>query len=150
MTSDVCPKRKRSFARDWKPMPRSCRPIIPFLRRLWPASAACSLTESAPAEAIPLLRRAVQIAQATMPSDSPTLAIARISLASALAATHSYDEAESLLRDSYPIVIKTQAETSAVVRQARKTQADLERARAEGHQADQVSPEATPSDRPVG
>jgi serine/threonine protein kinase/tetratricopeptide (TPR) repeat protein len=102
------------------------------------------------AEALPILRRAVQIAQATMPAESPTLAIARSSLASALAAMHSYDEAESLLRDSYPIVVKTQAETSAVVRQARKTQADLERARAQGHQADRVSSEATPSDRPVG
>lgn len=84
------------------------------------------------AEAVPLLRRATEIAGAAMPADSPMLAIARSSLASALVEMRQYDEAESLLRNSYPIVIGTQGKESAVVRQARKTQADLERVRAEG------------------
>jgi eukaryotic-like serine/threonine-protein kinase len=80
-------------------------------------------------EAVPLLRHATQIATATMPGDSPMLAITRSSLASALVQLHQYDEAESLLRDSYPIVIATQGKGSAVVRQARNAQAELERSR---------------------
>ncbi len=80
-------------------------------------------------EAIPLLRRATSIAEASMPPESPRLAVARSALASALVATHEYDEAEPLLRESYAIVVRTQGEESAAVRQARKTQADLQRAR---------------------
>ena len=80
-------------------------------------------------EALPLLKHATEIAAATMPADSPMLAITRTSLASALVAMRRYDEAESLLRDSYPIVIATQGKTSAVVRQAKKAQEELERLR---------------------
>ena len=83
-------------------------------------------------EAVPLLRNATKIAAATMPADSPMLAIVRSSLASALVEMRQYDEAESLLRDSYAVVIATQGQASAVVRQARKAQAELERVRAEG------------------
>ena len=82
------------------------------------------------AEAVPLLRHATEIATATMPADSPMLAIARSSLAGALVEMRQYDEAESLLRDSYPIVIATQGKTSAVVRQARKAQEEVQRVRA--------------------
>jgi eukaryotic-like serine/threonine-protein kinase len=80
-------------------------------------------------EAIPLLRRAMKIVEATEPLESPRLAVARSSLGSALVAIHEYDEAEPLLRDSYAIVARTQGASSAAVRQARKAQADLERAR---------------------
>ena len=80
-------------------------------------------------EAIPLLRRATKIAEASMPAESPRLAVARSALASALVATHEYDEAEPLLRESYGIVARTQGEETAAVRQARKAQADLRRAR---------------------
>lgn len=81
------------------------------------------------AEALPLLTHATEIAAATMPADSPMRAITRTSLASALVAMHRYDEAASLLRDSYAIVIATQGKTSAVVRQARDAQAQVESAR---------------------
>jgi hypothetical protein len=64
-----------------------------------------------------------------MPAESPMLAITRTSLASALIAMRQYDEAESLLRASFPIVIATQGKTSAVVRQARQAQEELDRAR---------------------
>jgi serine/threonine-protein kinase len=81
-------------------------------------------------DAVPLLRHATAIATATMPADSPMLAITRTSLASALVELHQYAEAQVLLRDSFPIVIATQGRTSAVVRQARNTQAQLARVRA--------------------
>jgi serine/threonine-protein kinase len=80
-------------------------------------------------DALPLLRQATEIASATMPAESPMLAITRTSLASALIAMRQYDEAESLLRASFPIVIATQGKTSAVVRQARQAQEELDRAR---------------------
>ena len=52
------------------------------------------------------------------------LAIARSSLASALVAMRQYDEAEPLLRDSYPIVLATQGERKRrrVARRARRRQ----------------------------
>ena len=84
-------------------------------------------------EALPLLRQAARIAEASMPPESPTLAVARSVLGSALVATHDYDEAEPLLRESYGIVARTQGEGSGVARQARKAQADLERARSGSH-----------------
>ena len=63
---------------------------------------------------------------------NPMLAMARSSLASALVALRSYDEAESLLRDSYPIVIGTQGKNSAVVRQVRAAQAEIDASRCRG------------------
>jgi hypothetical protein len=53
--------------------------------------------------------------------------MAKISLANALASLHRYDQAESLLRDSYQIVIDTQARNSAVARQARQTKEAIEK-----------------------
>jgi serine/threonine-protein kinase len=79
-------------------------------------------------EAIPLLRRAMMIAQAT-PEESPVRAAARGALGSALVATHEYEEAAPLLKASYPILLRTQGERSTAVRQARDAQADLQRAR---------------------
>jgi serine/threonine-protein kinase len=87
------------------------------------------IDEGRAGEAVPLLRHATQIATATMPGDSPMLAITRSSLASALVQLHQYDEAEPLLRESLPIVTATQGKGSAVVRQARNAQAELERSR---------------------
>ena len=87
--------------------------------------------EGRAADALPLLEHATEIAAATMPADSPMLAITRTSLAGALVAMRRYDEAVPLLRDGYSIVIATQGKTSAVVRQARHAQAELERQRGE-------------------
>jgi hypothetical protein len=77
--------------------------------------------------ALPLLQRAVEIGSASLPPESPALAMAKISLANALARLHRYDQAESLLRDSYQIVIDTQARNSAVARQARQTKEAIEK-----------------------
>jgi serine/threonine protein kinase len=77
-------------------------------------------------EALPLLQRAVEIGSASLPPESPSLAIAKISLANALVGQRRYDQAESLLRGNYQIVIDTQARNSAVARQARQAKAAIE------------------------
>jgi serine/threonine-protein kinase len=80
-------------------------------------------------EALPLLRKAHTLVEAPEMANSPARAMARISLGSALARTGAYDEAASLLEDSYPIVLRTQGEGSAVIRQARAAQAQIDRLR---------------------
>jgi serine/threonine protein kinase/tetratricopeptide (TPR) repeat protein len=80
-------------------------------------------------EALPLLRKATAIVESAELANSPMRAMARISLGSALAQTGAYEEATSLLRDSYPIVVRTYGENSAVIRQARAAQSELDRLR---------------------
>lgn len=77
-------------------------------------------------EAMPLLRKAADVTSSAELADSPMRAMARISLGSALARTGAYEEAAPLLRESYSIVLRTQAESSAVIRQARAAQSEIE------------------------
>jgi serine/threonine-protein kinase len=80
-------------------------------------------------EALPMLRRATTVVETEELADSPLRAMARISMGIALAGAGAYDEADRLLQESYPIVLRTQGETSAVIRQARAAQAEVERMR---------------------
>ena len=80
-------------------------------------------------EALPLLRKARRLVETPDMANSPARAMARISLGSALAKTGAYDEAASLLEDSYPIVLRTQGQGSAVIRQAQAAQLTIDRGR---------------------
>ena len=80
-------------------------------------------------EALPLLRKARKLVETPDMANSPARAMARISLGSALAKTGAYDEAASLLEDSYPIVLRTQGQGSAVIRQAQAAQLTIDRGR---------------------
>jgi tetratricopeptide (TPR) repeat protein len=90
-------------------------------------------------EALPLLQRAVDIGAASLPPESPSLAMARVSLANALVSLRRYEQAESLLRGSYQIVIDTHARNSAVVRQAHRAKAAIE-------QSGSAAPGGAPAD----
>ena len=80
-------------------------------------------------EALPLLRKARKLVETPDMANSPARAMARISLGSALAKTGAYDEAAALLEDSYPIVLRTQGQGSAVIRQAQAAQLTIDRGR---------------------
>jgi shikimate kinase len=80
-------------------------------------------------EALPFLRKANTLVESPDMASSPARAMARVSLASALAKTGAHDEAAALMEGSYAIVLRTQGERSAVIRQARAAQAEIDRVR---------------------
>src|SRR5690606_21666552 len=90
-------------------------------------------------QASPRADRADAISHATMTEESPSLAMAHVSLASALTRLQRYEEAGALLTGSYDIVLKTQGADSAVVRHAQNARSALAQARTQFAQDDSTT-----------
>ena len=65
------------------------------------------------------LRESMRIAEKTLPEDSPQLAATKATLGRVLSAQKRPREAEPLLRDSYPILVKAQGENAVITQRTR-------------------------------
>jgi len=108
---------------------KSLPPDHPFLAYALAGIGRTLVDQGRASEALPYLGRATTVVEADELADSPLRAMARISLGIALANAGAHEEAARLLKESYSIVLHTQGENSAVIRQARAAQAEVSRLR---------------------
>lgn len=97
----------------------------PFVAAALSALGRAQAGEGNSANAEATLRRAVSIGATALPADSPPLAVAKSTLGALLVAGKHYEEAGLLLRESYPVLIKTHGEDAPVTKAAAKAKAEL-------------------------